>query len=112
MDYKNKSFVGSQDASSFAPEPGVERKVMSYCDELMCVEINFRAGASGAMHEHPHTQVTYVAEGVFEFTIGGQKKTVRKGDTLLMRRSVPHGCVCLEKGILVDVFTPMRGDFV
>jgi len=23
-----------------------------------------------------------------------------------------HGCVCLEKGILVDIFTPMREDFV
>ncbi len=91
---------------------GIERRVLAYCDEMMCVENTFEAGAVGALHSHPHTQITYVAEGVFEFTIGDVTKTVRKGDTLLKQNSVVHGCVCVEKGILVDFFTPMREDFV
>ncbi len=37
---------------------------------------------------------------------------VKTGDVLLKRESAEHGCVCLEKGILVDFFTPMREDFV
>ena len=48
----------------------------------------------------------------FEFTINGEKKVVRKGDTLYKLPNVEHGCVCLEEGVLLDFFTPMREDFV
>ena len=92
--------------------PGVVRNVLAYCDELMCVENVFETGAIGAMHHHPHTQITYVVSGRFEFEIGGVKKIVGPGDSMLKKDSVPHGCVCLEKGILLDIFSPMREDFV
>ena len=92
--------------------PGVVRKVLAYCDEMMCVENTFKAGAIGAMHSHPHTQITYVAKGKFRFTIGEVTKEVKAGDTLLKQDEIIHGCQCLEDGILVDFFTPMREDFV
>lgn len=91
---------------------GVNRKILAYADEIMCVENHFEKGAVGALHKHPHTQVTYVASGQFEFEVGGEKKIVKQGDVLLKRNSIPHGCVCLEEGVLVDIFTPMREDFV
>ena len=91
---------------------GVVRRVLAYTDSLMCVENSFEKGAVGSLHSHPHTQITYVAEGAFEFTIDGETHVVRKGDTLLKEDGVPHGCVCLEKGILIDMFTPMREDFL
>jgi quercetin dioxygenase-like cupin family protein len=37
---------------------------------------------------------------------------VRKGDTLLKTNDVVHGCVCLEAGVLLDIFNPYRQDFV
>ncbi|MCX4319374.1 cupin domain-containing protein [Lachnospiraceae bacterium 38-14] len=91
---------------------GISRKIMAYSDDAMCVVNHFEKGAIGAMHHHPHTQITYVAAGKFEFTVEGEKKMVKTGDVLLKRESAEHGCVCLEKGILVDFFTPMREDFV
>lgn len=90
----------------------VERKILAYCDRLMCVENHFKTGGVGKLHSHPHTQLTYVAEGKFEFQIGDEKKIVSKGDTLLKQDGVKHGCVCLEEGILIDIFTPMRDEFV
>jgi len=78
----------------------------------MCVENHFEKDAVGSLHSHPHTQVTYVAEGKFRFTIGDETRIVSKGDTMLKQNTVEHGCVCLEKGVLVDFFTPMRKDFV
>jgi quercetin dioxygenase-like cupin family protein len=88
------------------------RRVLAYCGEMMCVENRFETGAIGAMHSHPHTQITYVAEGRFRFTIGEEVKEVAKGDTLCKQNGVQHGCVCLEKGVLIDCFTPMREEFV
>lgn len=91
---------------------GVKRKILSYTDELMCVENHFEKGGIGAMHHHPHTQITYVVSGKFEFTIDGEKKIVCAGDSMLKKDSVEHGCVCLEEGILLDIFNPMRKEFV
>lgn len=92
--------------------PGLSRKILAYTDEMMCVENHFEKGAVGSLHSHPHTQITYVVSGKFEFEIAGEKKIVCAGDSMLKKDSVVHGCVCLEKGILLDIFTPMREEFV
>jgi quercetin dioxygenase-like cupin family protein len=91
---------------------GVSRKIMSYNDEMMVVRVRFEEGAIGAVHQHVHTQSTFVVQGKFEFSIGEEKRIIATGDTCLMPSNVLHGCVCLEKGELLDVFTPMREDFL
>ncbi|MBD5147408.1 MAG: cupin domain-containing protein [Oscillibacter sp.] len=109
---KKQRWVPHGDGVPEEAAPGVVRRVLAYTDGLMCVENHFAAGAEGALHSHPHTQITYVVSGAFSFTIDGETRTVRAGDTLLKEDGVPHGCVCLEEGILLDIFTPMREDFV
>ena len=97
------------------PQPageGVVRRILAYTDTLMCVENTFEKGAIGALHRHPHTQITYVVSGTFEFTVDGVTKTVHEGDTILKEDGVVHGCICREQGVLLDIFTPMREDFV
>lgn len=91
---------------------GVTRRILAYNKELMCVENTFEKGAVGALHSHPHTQITYVVSGEFEFEIDGVKKTVVAGDSMLKTDNVIHGCVCKEPGVLLDIFNPMREDFV
>lgn len=91
---------------------GVSRKIMSYNQEMMVVRVRFEKGAIGAVHQHVHTQSTFVVQGKFEFTIGEAKEIIAKGDTCLMPSNIWHGCVCLEEGELLDVFTPMREDFL
>ena len=69
-------------------------------------------GAVGTMHEHYHSQATYVASGKFELTIGEEKRILEAGDGYYVAPDVLHGCVCLEAGILIDTFSPMRADFL
>lgn len=91
---------------------GVSRKVLAYNEDMMSVEVRFEKGAVGAMHTHPHTQISYVLEGKFEATIDGKTEVITKGDTYITPPNAPHGVVCLEEGALLDIFTPMRKDFV
>lgn len=91
---------------------GVCRRVLAYGKDAMCVENTFERGAVGAMHSHPHTQVTYIVSGRFRFTIGDEVREVGAGDTLLKENGVIHGCTCLESGVMLDFFSPMREDFV
>ena len=91
---------------------GVTRRVLAYNSQLMCVENRFEQGAVGAPHSHPHTQITYVVSGRFSFTIDGETQEVGPGDSLLKTDDVVHGCTCLEAGVLLDIFNPMRQDFL
>lgn len=109
---KNKIWNKSSEIDSEKCAEGVERKILAYADEIMCVENHFEKGAIGAMHHHPHTQVTYVVSGQFAFTVDGEEQIVNPGDVLLKRNAIEHGCVCLKEGILLDIFTPMREEFV
>ena len=92
-------------------EPGVTRKILCYSDDLMMCEISFKKGSKGNFHIII-PPLTYIAEGSFEFTIGGETKIVNKGDSVYMPSNVEHGVTCLEEGKLVDVFNPMRQDFL
>jgi len=91
---------------------GIKRKIYGYDDQIMLVKAKFEAEAVGVLHEHYHAQVTYVESGVFEMTIGDQKKIIRQGDGYYVPPHAVHGCVCVEPGILIDVFSPHREDFI
>ena len=92
--------------------PGLKRQIMGYDDKIMLVKVAFEAGAVGEVHSHPHSQVAYVESGVFELTIGEEVQTLRAGDSYYVLPHVLHGCVCKEAGVLVDVFSPAREDFL
>lgn len=91
---------------------GTGRKVLAYNEQMMIVEVHMEKGAVGSMHTHPHVQSTYVQSGRFCFTIDGEDVEVAQGDTIAFPSGIPHGTVCLEKGVLLDIFTPMRADFL
>ena len=91
---------------------GVSRKIMSYNGELMMAKVRFETGSVGTPHRHPHTQISYVESGVFEYTIAGRTVTMEQGDTCVIPADTVHGCRCVEAGVLLDSFTPMREDFV
>lgn len=105
-------FVHNQDIQLENLGEGISRKVLAHSDNMMAVEVHFEKGAIGSMHSHPHEQLTYVLSGEFEFTIGDKTAIVKAGDTMYKEPNVEHGCVCIEAGVLIDNFTPMRKDFV
>lgn len=91
---------------------GVSRRVLAYTPGMMVVEVSFETGSEGSVHTHPHCQSTYVRSGRFRFCVDGEYVEVAPGDTLSFPPDVPHGTVCLEAGTLLDIFAPMREDFV
>ena len=94
---------------------GISRRIGAYNDNLMIVEVSFEKGAIGALHTHPHEQCTYVLEGEFEFEVKNKKNekiVVKKGESLYKQPNIEHGAVCLKKGKLLDIFTPMREEFL
>ncbi len=91
---------------------GVSRKMLGYDNQIMMVLVKFEKGALGSPHSHFHTQTTYCVEGAFEFEIDGVKQVVKAGDGVYIEPNLLHSARCLEAGMLIDTFSPVREDFL
>jgi quercetin dioxygenase-like cupin family protein len=109
---KGESFVVSSEIGWEKTDPGVERKILGFDNEVMMVLVRFEKGAVGTLHHHVHRQISYVQAGSFEVSIDGNKKVLNQGDCFFVAPDLIHGVVALEEGTLVDVFTPARQDFL
>lgn len=89
------------------------RKIKSYDENTMVVEVYFEDGGEGTPHTHPHIQISYCLEGEFEYSVGDEAKIIKEGDSVYVPSGIIHGCKLLsKKGRLLDVFSPMRKDFI
>lgn len=107
-----KVFIENREIPWEVTGPGMRRKIMSYDERLMVVKVEFEKGAIGTLHQHYHTQISHVESGVFEVEIAGEKKILTNGDAFYVPPNAMHGAVCLEAGVLIDIFSPMREDFI
>jgi len=107
-----KVFVENKEIPWEEVDKGMRRKIMAFDEKLMLVRVEFETGGIGALHQHHHSQITHVESGVFEVEVAGEKKVLQSGDAFYIPPNVLHGAVCLEAGVLIDVFSPMREDFI
>ena len=91
---------------------GIERQFCGYNDQIMMVRVKFEVGAVGYVHSHPQSQVSYVESGEFDVFIDGVEKRLGPGDSFYIHPSLDHGAVCRKAGVLLDVFSPVREDFL
>ena len=112
MDQKGKQFITDSDIAWEDLGGGVKRKIMSYDENVMMVKVAFETGGIGSLHNHVHRQISYVDSGIFEITIEENKKILKQGDAFFVPPNLVHGALCIEKGILIDIFTPFREDFI
>lgn len=111
MSKTNVFFEGKKMDWEVADEK-IQRQIVGYDDKIMMVNVRFEKDGIGTLHNHHHTQISYVAEGKFEVTIADETRILEKGDSFYVPSNAIHGVVCLEAGTLVDVFSPMREDFI
>ncbi len=112
MERNSEKYILTKDMEWEILGGGVSRKFLGYDNQIMMVQVKFNKGALGSPHQHFHTQVTYVVSGKFEFTIDGQKQVVEGGDGVYIEPNLLHSAVCLEEGMLIDTFSPVREDFL
>lgn len=112
MKYESEQFNLGDSKEWEVVAPGMKRKIMGYNDDIMLVHVHFEKGAVGVNHTHIHSQTTFVVSGKFEVNIDGKKQVLKGGDGFYVAPNLDHGAVCLEEGVLIDVFSPAREDFL
>ena len=112
MKYTSNTFQKESETAWSSPEPGVRRQIMAYDDHIMLVKVAFEAGVQGKLHAHPHSQASLVVSGVFEATVDGETRMLRAGDGFYAAPDRMHGVACIEAGMIMDTFSPIREDFL
>jgi quercetin dioxygenase-like cupin family protein len=105
-------FVINEHEKSTVLDDRVSRKVLGCGEALMLVEVRFKKGGQGAVHAHVNEQVSYISMGSFEVEIGEVKTVLKQGDSFHVPPNVPHGVEALEDAVIIDVFTPIRPEFL
>lgn len=93
-------------------DENLDRAVVGYDDTLMLTIVRFKKGGIGKLHQHIHSQAAYIASGSFEVQIEERKKVLKTGDSFFLPTNIMHGVVCLEDGVLIESFSPLREDFL
>src|SRR5580658_11116684 len=81
-------------------------------EKAMIAQIFLKKGAVVPLHQHDAEQITYILEGALKFELEGNEVVVHKGEVLHIPSNVPHRAVALEDTLDVDVFSPLRMDWI
>ena len=91
--------------------PKISRKVISG-ERAMVAQVFLAKDSVVPVHQHESEQLTYILEGALKFELEGREVVVRKGEVLLIPSNVPHRAVALEDTIDLDIFSPIRVDWL
>ena len=112
MQTQSEAFMLGDQTPSESVGEGLTRQLLGYDDSILMARVDFEVGAIGARHAHIHSQVSYVVSGEFDVYIDGVETRLGPGDSFYVAPNLEHGAVCRKAGVLIDVFSPVRDDFL
>lgn len=99
-------------ADYFAVFEGIQRKTLVYGDRTLMTEFRMSAGATLPRHSHPYEQTGYLVSGRIRLHMGPDTFDAAPGDSWCIPADVEHGADILEDAVAVEVFAPVRQDYL
>jgi len=81
-------------------------------EKAMVAQVFISKDAVVPLHQHESEQITYILKGALKFELQGREVIVREGEVLLIPSNVPHRALALEDTLDLDVFSPIRADWL
>jgi unsaturated pyranuronate lyase len=92
--------------------PGIVMKTLCYGGRTLMAEFRLQGGATLPAHSHAHEQTGYLVSGRLSLRIGGERRDVGPGDSWCIPGDVEHGAKVLADSVAVEVFSPVREDYL
>jgi unsaturated pyranuronate lyase len=89
----------------------IARKIVTG-EKAMVAQIFIAKGGIVPEHYHESEQISYILEGALKFSLEGKEVVVGKGQVLHIPSNVPHSAVALEDTVDLDIFSPIRTDWL
>ena len=83
-----------------------------HSDRMTTARIALKKGAVVPRHSHENEQISHVLEGSVLFQFDDREVTARAGDLVQIASGEPHRVEALEDSLAMDVFQPVRQDWI
>ena len=81
-------------------------------EKAMVAQVFLKKDAVVPLHQHESEQITYILKGALKFELQGREVVVHEGEVLHIPSNVPHRAIALEDTLDLDVFSPIRTDWL
>lgn len=105
-------FVKNQEKPLMTIVPGIQRKTLAVGAHTLMTEFVLEAGAELPAHKHPHEQIGFLVSGRLILTIGGESCEMTPGDSWAVPGDVEHSAKVVERAEAIEVFYPVRQDYL
>ena len=92
--------------------PGVFMKTLAYGEHTLLSEFKLMKGAVIPAHQHPQEQTGYLVRGSLRFSGDEGESIVEPGCSWSFKGGMMHGATALEDSTVVEVFSPVRTDYL
>lgn len=92
--------------------PAGARKTLAVGSKGLLAEFKLDAGAVLPEHAHPHEQIGYLVSGKLILIIDGAEELLAAGDSWAIPGNARHSARALEDSLAIEVFMPVREDYV
>jgi quercetin dioxygenase-like cupin family protein len=112
MTAETVALIAMKSRRIFSPEAGLSRQILAHGSKLMLVRHFMEKGWTGLRHSHPHEQLVYIVRGHIQFHGGDTTFEARTGDSFVVPGGMEHQASAVEASEVLDIFTPVREDYV
>jgi len=91
--------------------PAIDRKFIT-ADGMTLAHFQLKAGGVVPRHAHENEQLSYVVAGALKFVVDDETIVASGGDVVQIPSGVPHAVEVLEDSFVIDVFAPVRQDWI
>jgi quercetin dioxygenase-like cupin family protein len=91
---------------------GIDMTPLAWGAKTILVRFDLQQGSTIASHHHPHEQTGYLVTGRLRLTIGAETAEALAGASWCIPSNVPHAAEALSDCVAVEVFTPVREEYL
>jgi quercetin dioxygenase-like cupin family protein len=91
--------------------PAIGRRML-HTETMTVAWITLAKGALVPRHSHPNEQIVNVLEGRLRFVLDDGELVATAGETVPLGADVPHEVEALEDSLVLDIFSPVREDWL
>jgi quercetin dioxygenase-like cupin family protein len=91
---------------------GIKLKTLVFGDNTLLAEFRLKQGSQLPRHAHSQEQTGYLISGRIRLSIGNDISEMEPGDSWCVPSNIEHGAEILVDSVAIEVFSPIREDYL
>jgi len=91
---------------------GAYLSTLVHGEKTLMAQFSIARGSVIPLHSHPHEQTGFMVSGKLRFKVEDEMMDVESGDSWCIPGGIEHSADALEDSVIIEVFSPVREDYL